>query len=350
MGKYQDAWNKLNPDNQIIGDSLFGEQTIRTGIKQQKPNESEDPIEFEELDIEAENEENPCACDERLHADDPDCCQEVKETVEEEEEMPKVPWHKRANWGQIGAIGAGLLQLLPAIKASKDKPDYLTGVPQMPKSYLDRVRLTHARDNVRNQFHSMSKSIDDSGLGPAGIAAKMAAYGKQTDAISKIDAKEKMMNVDIDTKEKKMNQYTNMFNIKNYLAADEFNRAADAATKDRKLGALQAGVQGVAGVMGDVLQYKAAREHAQAISGDSGVYERNAQKKLWNRVKDMPRFKDMTEDQFYENYNYRGQQNAKMGGFKYASGGQQLSSFGPPGTTLKYLQCLLIFKELVLHP
>ena len=316
--KYQKAWNKLYPDNKILEDSKLGEQTIRTMKKQETI--TLDPVEIKKLDT------GPL----------PELIKPTPRLMEDtpvEDEMPKVPWYKRANWGQIGAIGAGLLQLLPAIKASKDKPDYLTGVPQMPKSYLDRVRLTHARDNVRNQFHSMSKSIDDSGLGPAGIAAKMAAYGKQTDAISKIDAKEKMMNVDIDTKEKKMNQYTNMFNIKNYLAADEFNRAADAATKDRKLGALQAGVQGFAGVMGDILNLQAAKEHAQAISGDSGVYERNAQKKLWNRVKDMPRFEGMTEDQFYENYNYRGQQNAKTGGFKYALGGQQSSSFGPPGTT-----------------
>ena len=314
--KYQKAWNKLYPDNTILEDSKLGEQTIRTMKKQniiklEKKTIDKLPTTTPELELKKT---------------------ELPEIEYETEPLPKVPWYKKANWGQIGAIGAGLLQLLPAIKASKDKPDYLTGVPQMPKTQLDRVRLTHARDNVRNQFHSMSKSIDDSGLGPAGIAAKMAAYGKQTDAISKIDAKEKMMNVDINTKEEKMNQYTNMFNIKNYLAADEFNRAADAATKDRKLGALQAGVQGFAGVMGDILKYKASREHAQAISGDSGVYERNKQKQLWDRVKNMPRFDGWTYEQFSENYNAQGNQNeAKMGGFKYALGGPP-TSYGPPGS------------------
>ena len=308
VGKYQDAWNKLNPDNPIIGDSLFGEQTIRTMKKQ----------DIAKLDV-AEIDKLPTGpMPEPIFKS----VEPMEEAPIEDPGMPKVPWHKKVPWGAVAALGAGALQLLPAIKASKDQPDYMTGVPLMPKSRLDRVRLTHARDNVRNQFHSMSKSIDDSGLGPAGIAAKMAAYGKQTDAISKIDQQEKTMNVGIDTKEKKMNQYTNMFNIKNQLAVDEFNRAADAATKDRKLGALQAGVQGFTGVVTDVLKYKAQDKLAQAMSGDSGTYDRDKTKDLWKRVKHMERFQDMDYDTFYDNYTSTGKiKEAKKGGYRYSHGG-----------------------------
>ena len=55
---------------------------------------------------------------------------------------------------------------------------------------------------------------------------------------------------------------------------DEFNRGADAATKDRRLNAIDSAVGVVAGMNKDRLQYNAQERLAQAISGNTGVYDR----------------------------------------------------------------------------
>ena len=69
-------------------------------------------------------------------------------------------------------------------------------------------------------------------------------------------------------------QDVNKFNSTMGAKVDEFNRGADAATKDRRLNALDSAVKTVAGMNKDRLQYNAQERLAQAISGNTGVYDR----------------------------------------------------------------------------
>ena len=64
------------------------------------------------------------------------------------------------------------------------------------------------------------------------------------------------------------------FNEKAAAYTDEFNRGADAATKDRRLMGLQSAMHTFAGINSDRLQYEAQDRMASAISGDSGVLTR----------------------------------------------------------------------------
>ena len=69
-------------------------------------------------------------------------------------------------------------------------------------------------------------------------------------------------------------QRASIQNASNKMTVDEFNAGAKAATKDRRLNALDSVVQTVAGMNKDRLQYNAQERLAQAISGNTGVYDR----------------------------------------------------------------------------
>ena len=223
--------------------------------------------------------------------------------------------------------------------ASKDKPDYMSGAPMIGKNNLDRVRYNDARSRLQASSRAMQRSIDQSGAGPAAVLANLNLFNKEAEGLAKIDAQEKRQNAEIQHKEEKMNQYTDMVNAKNFMAVDEFNRAADAATKDRKLGAVQSGVQALAGIGRDFLQYKAQDKLAQAISGETGTYDRAKLKDLYNTMDDDYR-NNVSWDQFQDihanqgggniyNINYgagQEQQTAKMGGYKklYKKGGTKI--------------------------
>ena len=69
-------------------------------------------------------------------------------------------------------------------------------------------------------------------------------------------------------------------NAANKMTVDEFNSAADAATKDRRLMALDTGVKSATGLYSDLLQYKAQDRLASAISGETGVKQREQMRTL----------------------------------------------------------------------
>ena len=56
---------------------------------------------------------------------------------------------------------------------------------------------------------------------------------------------------------------------------DEFNRAADAAVKDRRLMAIDNATKTIAGMYTDKLKIQSQERMADAISGQTGIAERN---------------------------------------------------------------------------
>ena len=58
------------------------------------------------------------------------------------------------------------------------------------------------------------------------------------------------------------------------MTVDEFNAGAKAATKDRRLMAVDNAVKGLATMRTDKLKYEGQERLARAISGQTGVYSR----------------------------------------------------------------------------
>ena len=64
---------------------------------------------------------------------------------------------------------------------------------------------------------------------------------------------------------------------------DEFNRASDSAVKDRRLMALDNATKTMTGLYTDKLQYDAQERMAQAISGQTGIYQREQNKLAYSQ-------------------------------------------------------------------
>ena len=271
--KYQEAWNEKNPDNQIVVDGKFGEQTFRTAIG---PPEDETPPDEEETTTE-----------------------ETTETTTVEDELLK----KKTDW--ITPL-VGAAQLIPSIYAFNDKPDYMSDhemmvpgaiIPErIAKTHLERIDMNPEKARNAADFANLNRFVDTSGGGPSNMMNKMAAYAKKQQGDRDIAAQEQRANVAIANQEAVMDQQRKTQNVMNTLDAsktnlmhqmdaekwnkamdakvDEFNRGADAATKDRRLNALDTAVKTIAGMNQDRLQYNAQERLAKAISGNTGVYSR----------------------------------------------------------------------------
>jgi hypothetical protein len=145
----------------------------------------------------------------------------------------------------------------------------------------------------------------------------MAAWGKAQDQDTKIRAQEKNINAQIANNEAQMNQKARDINLKNLMYVDEFNRAADAKTKDRKLMAVQNAMQSLAGMNKDRLQYKAQKDLARAYAGQTGVMDRFEYQKGFDKLH--PNLIPGTEEYntlFNQSYNeyVAGQQTSSTGG------------------------------------
>ena len=123
-------------------------------------------------------------------------------------------------------------------------------------------------------MNQINKYIETSGGGPANIVNKMMAYNKKQMADMMITAQETKENTRIAASEAQMNQQAESTNIKNNMVIDEFNAAATATTKDRKLEAVQNAMQSLAGMNRDRLQYMASESLAQATQGEIGTLNR----------------------------------------------------------------------------
>ena len=252
-------------------DGKFGTDTFEA-LKLMLDNQGPDPLTEEILDtsdlVKPESTVEGCPCEDGSMSEA--CC------AEEEEEKSNVnmdfkkpfPWHK---------VGTGLamgLQMLPAIAAMRAKPDYMAPPGEIPKTHLDRVRFDDARAANQRELRGMGRFIEQSGLGPGGIAAKMAAYEKSNQQEAKIGAQEKRQNAAIANQEAGLNQKTNMMNVKNRMYVNEFNTGARAATKDRRLSGLDTLTKNFAGINKDLLAYQSQKELASAVAGNTGVNER----------------------------------------------------------------------------
>ena len=198
--------------------------------------------------------------------------EEESPTAEEENTKKRSGFLRGLGQAGIPLLGAGL-QLLPAYMAFKEKPDYMAEPGRIPETHLDRVRFNAEREQNEGNYRGMSRFIEQSGAGPGGIAAKMASWGKKQAQDVQIGSAEARANAQIQQQEAAINSQNTRQNIANRITVDEFNRAADAATKDRKLMAVQNAVQSIAGMGADYLQYKAQDDLSRAIAGQTNVLD-----------------------------------------------------------------------------
>jgi len=290
-GKYQEAWNKINPDKLIEVDDSPGEQTLSTGFVFDRLQEQ--PINIPTIPLQPlptkELKLPPFEKQDLTNIKDPNVKPPPSEGGKNWND-PKKPFP----WDTVLGVGAGALQLIPAIMAMREKPDYMGGPDRLGTTHLERVAFNDALAANAANYRGMSRFIENSGLGPAGIANKMASWRAKQEGDMKIEGEEARQNAMIANQEAQINQQSRLHNIKNRMYVDEFNRAADAATKDRRLMAVQNAVQTLASMNNDRMQYKANRELARAISGETGVGERFNQE--WGFRKANPQLTPGTED------------------------------------------------------
>jgi hypothetical protein len=131
----------------------------------------------------------------------------------------------------------------------------------------------------------------------------MAAYAAKQQGDREIKAQEARANIAIANEEASMDSKRKMFNseaaldaskfnveaqetadsnnIRNNMYVDEFNRGADAATSDRRLNAVQYGINTLASLHKDKLTFQASDDVTRAIEGQTGVMQRfNAMQRL----------------------------------------------------------------------
>jgi len=180
----------------------------------------------------------------------------------------------------LGAYAAGAAQMLPAAYAflRKEKAQKLMGpAGRIGSPKLDRVDFNKERSQNASDARALNKSIETSGSGPAGIIAKMAAFGRKQKGDMEIAVGESRANAGIQAQEAQMKQQADSTNVQNALAIDNVNtqmmenqRVAD---ENRKYMALDKLANASSGLMGDVMSYKANERMARAI-GSMGIYER----------------------------------------------------------------------------
>ena len=174
----------------------------------------------------------------------------------------------------LSTMAVSAAQLIPAYMAYKDTADYMDSPGKIPQTKLDRVNYNNDRSTAAADYRALNRGIELTGTGPSEISNKMMAYSKKQDANMNITAQETKVNTDISNREDVLNTQTASANIKNNMIVDEFNTAADATTKDRKLEAVQNAVNSLAGMNRDRLQYQASENLTAGIAGGTGIMNR----------------------------------------------------------------------------
>ena len=207
----------------------------------------------------------------------------------------------------VGAYIGGAAQLLPAAYAFLHKQpeaqqiDYTPGftspiIAERGKaSKLDRVNYNVERARNAGDMRAINKYIETSGGGPANVINKMMAYSKKQQGDAKIAAEETRANAAIANREAQLAQQMELSNLqrsqqastataqlsqREAARADEVE-AINAAAKQKRIDdmeymryqGLSAAAQGIAGIVGDSLNYKAQERLAQVL-GSEGIYER----------------------------------------------------------------------------
>tara|TARA_Y100001963_G_C6772153_1_gene445441 strand:+ start:174 stop:2036 length:1863 start_codon:yes stop_codon:yes gene_type:complete len=256
--------------------------------------------------------ENPVPVPEKIDVYDVlDNMGNLKEDKDKQGKQGKKGWFARlksaAGDTPVSAYIAGLSQMLPAAHAYWGKqPDaeqvaFKSGVTspiiarEGKAARLERVDYNQDIANIGADTRAMNKFIETSGGGPANIINKMLAFKKGQDAKAKVRAAETRANLDIANREAQMEQQMTLSNLQRAQQAqtanaqlqraeaareqqlDILNAQARQKLKDDKAAmkgkAVGAFAQGIAGILGDVLDYKSAERVARNI-GTDGIYDR----------------------------------------------------------------------------
>ena len=177
----------------------------------------------------------------------------------------------------LGAILAGASQLIPPayslLKKPKNVPGYAPQAyakPQLPRVNYNAERAANASDT-----RATLASIENNAAGPAGMVNMIAAMGKKRQGDLEIATQESRANKQLSAEEARLGAQASQFNIGQDAEAQQYNRGlAREQIKDRReevMGALDAAADRIAGMTGDVLDYKAQERLAEAVSGETGV-------------------------------------------------------------------------------
>lgn len=234
----------------------------------------------------------------------------------------------------MGALLVGASQLIPPAYALLNKPKNVPGYA--PQSYakpqLPRVNFNAERASNASDMRATTASIENNAAGPAGMVNIIAAMGKKRQGDLTIATAESRANKQLATEEAKLGAQTSQFNIGQDANAQRFNRMnAREQIKSRReevLGALDASADRLSGLYGDKLEYQGQERLADAISGSTGVMDRErlrlqypdaSEEDILGMLANMPQNKS--------------QESGKKGGRKNRKKGKVLSSrsFAPGG-------------------
>lgn len=267
--KFRDWYNSL-PDDLVSGkisaendgsDLVYGKQWASTRLLERPPEPEE--LEYAEVDLKV-----------KPVVPDP-----VEDGVVEQPDDPNDPQVKTKKKRDVplGALLAGASQLVPPAYALLKKPPTVPGyAPQAyAKPQLPRVNYNAERASNASDMRATMASIENNAAGPGGMVNMIAAMGKKRQGDLQIAQAESAANKQLSAEEARLGAQTSQFNIGQDAQAQQFNRQlAREQIKDRReevLGALDAAADRIAGITGDVLDYKSTERQAEAISGETGV-------------------------------------------------------------------------------
>ena len=211
-------------------------------------------------------------------------------------------------------IGAAA-QFLPAIGAmftkQKDLEEfkYNSGfenpiiAERVKGQVYDAPNQNEARARLASSYTGQQRFLDTSGAGAAGLSNRQALFAKKLAAEGTLGAQESKDEITAENLTKKSKEQADARNAQNALAASTTNAQMAQREADRFAAVQNANVslrnaqqnekvtnrmnilnnfsQGIAGVMGDSMQYKADERVAKA-QGLYGIYERDRLKSLYS--------------------------------------------------------------------
>jgi hypothetical protein len=205
---------------------------------------------------------------------------------------------KLAGAAQLGASAYSYFHKQPEAEQATYTPGFTSPIiaERGKASTLDRVDYNNERATNASDMRGVNRFIETSGGGPANIINKMAAYNQKQKGDSKINAAETRANTQISNQEAGMEQQMAINNMSRAQQASTTNMQAiraEAARRDQinsnnagarqkvkddeefmKYQGVAATATGIAGIVGDSLDYKSDERLARAL-GSNGVYDRD---------------------------------------------------------------------------
>jgi uncharacterized short protein YbdD (DUF466 family) len=229
--------------------------------------------------------------------------------MRQQEQLSKV---LRPNMPMEAKIGAAA-QFLPAVTAmfTKQKdPEEFTFTPgvtspivtgQVKGLRYEAPTQDEARANLMNEYLAQQRFLDTSGAGAATLSNRQSLFAKKLFADAKLGAIEAKDQLKAEAMTKQSQQKADLVNVTNELKASLANAQLAQKEAQRKDAVDNANIrqrnqreqekilnrlsiasnlaQGIAGVTGDTLQYKADERVARA-TGAYGIYERDRVKNM----------------------------------------------------------------------